>query len=86
MIDLLFYLTKDAGWLFGCLIQRLQIPVALGCFEIEKTLKTINLHGESGQTVSVENKHILFVFGDLKNTHEKEFVSNWSLSMVPSKY
>ena len=30
-------------------------------------------------TVSVENKHILFVFGDLKNTHEKEFVSNWSL-------
>ena len=70
---------KDAGWLFGCLIQRLQIPVALGCFEIEEDPEDDKLAWRIRPTVSVENEHILFVFGDLKNTHEKEFVSNWSL-------
>ena len=70
---------KDAGWLFGCLIQRLQIPLALGCFEIEEDAKEGKPAWRIQPTASVENKQILFVFGDLSNTHEKEFVSNWSL-------
>ena len=70
---------KDAGWLFGCLIQRLQIPVALGCFEIGEGAEEDKPAWRIKPTVNVENKRILFVFGDLKNTHEKEFVSNWSL-------
>ena len=47
--------------------------------EIEEDLEDDKLAWRIKPTVSVENKQILFVFGDLKNTHEKEFVSNWSL-------
>ena len=70
---------KDAGWLFGCLIQRLQIPVALGCFEIEEDAEDDKPAWRIQPTANVEHKHIVFVFGDLNNPHEKEFVSSWSL-------
>ena len=73
---------KDAGWLFGCLIQRLRIPVALGCFEIEEDLEDDKLAWRIKPTVSVENKHILFVFGDLKNTHEKKATVSGSMLAI----
>ena len=76
---LILFNLKDAAWLFGCLMQRLQIPVNLGCFEIEKGTRDNDLAWRIEPTAKVENNRILFVFGDLNNRHEKEFMSDWSL-------
>ena len=70
---------KDAAWLFGCLMQRLQIPANLGCFEIEERTRDNQPTWRVEPTARVENNLILFVFGDLNNRHEKEFVTDWSL-------
>ena len=70
---------KDASWLFGCLMQRLQIPANPGCFEIEQGTRDNEFTWRIEPTAKVENSLILFVFGDLKNRHEKEFVADWSL-------
>ena len=70
---------KDAAWLFGCLMQRLQIPANLGCFEIEEGTRDNELRWRVEPTAKVENNLILFVFGDLNNRYEKEFVADWCL-------
>ncbi len=75
----LLFNLKDAAWLFGCLIQRLRIPLDFGCFEIEEGSAKDELVWRIEPTAKVENNLVLFVFGDLNNRHEKEFVSDWSL-------
>ena len=75
---ILFHL-KDAGWFFGCLIQRLRIPLNFGCFEIEQGSRENEFVWKIEPTASVKNNRVMFLFGDFDDKNEEEFVSNWCL-------